>query len=112
MSSSYCKRCGNLYVMITTASDFRFMCERCMIYEQPKDSDTLLHEEEKGVNLTIYRSILATAADDPVNPKVIKTCPKCSWDRARQVRLGEELKLVNTCIKCKHQWLEGTADTD
>jgi hypothetical protein len=42
-----------------------------------------------------------------MNPKVKKEC-SCGSDVVRQVRLGEDMKLINTCINCNKQWLEGT----
>lgn len=82
-----------------------------MTLESPSDKDTLVHEDVSGTNLTIYKSILYNAGKDPVNPKVRRPC-KCGNQFARQVRLGNELKLINTCTVCGDQWLDGTRDSD
>jgi DNA-directed RNA polymerase subunit M/transcription elongation factor TFIIS len=105
----FCKFCSNLLVNINSSDSLKFKCVKCNVYEEPTDEDTLRYEDVKAINLDVYKSIVSTAADDPVNPKVKKICPKCKHDRARQVRIGDELKLINKCIKCKEQWVEGTS---
>ena len=107
----FCPICENLMVIITTADSFQYQCDKCMTIEQPTDKDTLVHENVTGTNLVIYTSILHNAGRDPVNPKVAKQC-NCGYKFSRQVRLGDEMKLINTCIKCNEQWLDGTKDTD
>lgn len=107
----FCKTCSNLLVVVTTSDKFHFKCSKCEIIEDPDEKDTLRYEDLTGTNLAVYREILLTAGNDPVNPKVEKTCD-CGSDRVRQVRLGKELKLINTCISCNAQWLEGTKETD
>jgi hypothetical protein len=64
------------------------------------------YEEIKGANLAVYSTILQTAGKDPCNPKIKKQCISCDNDILRQVRLGDDMKLVNTCIKCNEQWLD------
>lgn len=107
----FCKLCNNLLVVITTSDKFHFKCSKCESIEMPDEKDTLRLEEVTGTNLVIYKEILLTAGKDPVNPKVEKTCA-CGYERCRQVRLGKEMKVINTCIKCNKQWLEGTKTTD
>lgn len=102
----FCTSCNNLLSLVTTASDASYHCTECNLYIPLSDNDSLIHEEVSGDNLIVFRSILATAADDPVNPKVVKVCDKCGGDRARQIQLGSEMKLVNSCLTCRHQWLE------
>lgn len=109
--AQFCKVCNNLLVVITTSDQFTFRCSKCKITEEPNDKDTLRYEDVTGTNLAIFKEILQTAGQDPVNPKVEKIC-KCGNNRVRQVRLGKEMKLINTCIACNDQWLEGTRETD
>jgi len=104
--SLFCKKCNNLLIVETTSESFKFKCNKCELYETPTAYDTLRYEDITGDDLIVFKSILLTASDDPVNPKVEKKC-KCGYDRVRQVRLGNEMKLINSCIKCKNQWLEG-----
>jgi hypothetical protein len=82
-----------------------------MTHEKPSDKDSLVYENVTGTNLIIYKSILHNAGRDPVNPIVFRKC-KCGNNYARQVRLGNEMKLINTCIECGDQWLDGTRDVD
>lgn len=107
----FCSVCRNLMTIATTADAFHYQCGKCMTFEAPSDKDTLVHEDVSGTNLTIYKAILYNAGKDPVNPKVKRTC-KCGNQFARQVRLGNEMKLINTCTSCGDQWLDGTRDSD
>jgi DNA-directed RNA polymerase subunit M/transcription elongation factor TFIIS len=95
----------------TTYDSFLFKCNKCANIEIPKDSDTLRYENVTGTNLVVYKSILLNAGKDPVNPKVKKNC-SCGNNIVTQVRLGNELKLINTCINCNNQWVDGTQETD
>lgn len=107
----FCSVCRNLMTIATTADAFHYQCGKCMTFEAPSDRDTLVHEDVSGTNLTIYKAILYNAGKDPVNPKVKRAC-KCSNQFARQVRLGNEMKLINTCTSCGDQWLDGTRESD
>lgn len=107
----FCSVCRNLMTIATTANAFHYQCGKCMTFEAPSDRDTLVHEDVSGTNLTIYKAILYNAGKDPVNPKVRRAC-KCGNQFARQVRLGNEMKLINTCTACGEQWLDGTRDSD
>ena len=104
----FCPNCGTLLNVITDVKKFLFKCPNCESLIEPNPENYLRYEDDKGTDLSKFRLILLTAADDPVNPKVEKICPKCSHNLARQVRLGEEKKLINACIKCKFRWVEGT----
>jgi DNA-directed RNA polymerase subunit M/transcription elongation factor TFIIS len=105
--SLFCKYCNNLLIPVTTSDTLHFKCAQCAHTEEPSDEDTLRFEEVSGINFGVYKEILLTAGKDPVNPKVVKKCT-CGSSRVRQVRLGREMKLINTCIKCNKQWQEGT----
>jgi len=107
----FCPVCQNLMIIATTADEFMYQCTKCMTQEKPSDKDSLVYENVTGTNLIIYKSILHNAGRDPVNPIVFRKC-KCGSNTARQVRLGNEMKLINTCIKCSDQWLDGTRDVD
>jgi len=107
----FCKICHNLMIISTTVESFIYQCEKCKITETPSAEDTLVYEDVSGTNLVIYNSILANAGRDQVNPKIRRKC-KCGSDLCRQVRLGDEMKLINTCIKCSDQWLDGTRESD
>ncbi len=102
----FCKLCNNLLSEVTTADRFYFECDSCKIKYQPEEKDTLRFSEKTGSNLVTFRNLLSTAGKDPVNPKVHRDCPKCKNSIAKQIRIGENMQLINTCIQCNHQWLE------
>jgi len=104
----FCNICNNLLNIVTTSNQFYFKCTKCYIIYQAQPNDSLRYEDMKGTDLIIYNLILKNAGQDPVNPKVKKKCLKCSNDIIKQVRLGEEMHLINVCPKCNHQWIEGT----
>ena len=103
----FCSICNNLLSTITTADSFNFKCLNCHEIYKPTDEDTMIYEDTKGTDLVIYKTILQTAGRDPVNPKVYKDCEKCKKNIVRQVRLGENMRLINTCVNCEYQWVEG-----
>jgi len=104
----FCDICNNLLSVITTASTFYFKCAQCQKRFKPLPDDSLRYEESTGINLLIYKKILQNAAKDPLNPKVLRDCPNCKKKTIiRQVRLGDDLRLINTCIKCEKQWIDG-----
>jgi len=106
----FCKLCNNLLSIITTADEFYFKCVKCQINYTPDKKDSLRYEDTTGANLVIYKTILKNAGRDPVNPKVKKKCKKCKNTIVKQVRLSNDLRLINVCIKCNNQWLEGSLD--
>lgn len=103
----FCSACSNLLMVITRADSFYFNCSNCHQTYMPDESDTLRYEEINNSKFLNYKTILQNAGRDPMNPKVKKEC-SCGSDVVRQVRLGEDMKLINTCINCNKQWLEGT----
>jgi len=107
----FCKICSNLMNVSTTYNTFLFKCNKCENVETPNEYDNLRYESVTGTNLVVYKSILLNAGKDSVNPKVKKIC-ECGNNIVTQVRLGNELKLINTCIKCNKQWVDGTNETD
>jgi DNA-directed RNA polymerase subunit M/transcription elongation factor TFIIS len=103
----FCQICNNLLSVIATSDEFYFKCISCQSIYQPDEKDSLRYENIKGTNLIIYKTILQNAGRDPVNPKVKKNCTTCKNDIVRQVRLGEDMRLINICTKCGKQWIEG-----
>ena len=104
---TFCLSCDSLLVANTTANSFVYQCTSCDKLYPIDDKDTLVYEQDKSIQLT-YSRILRTAIDDPVNPIVKKKCKKCSNNYVKQIRLNDaNLRLINTCMGCKHQWIEG-----
>jgi hypothetical protein len=102
----FCKECDNVLYEITTNSEFYFKCLSCNQIYQPTDNDTLRYESDKGNNLSMFKTILQNCVKDAMTPKIRKDCIKCDNNILRQVRIGDEMKIINVCIECKHQWLE------
>jgi DNA-directed RNA polymerase subunit M/transcription elongation factor TFIIS len=99
-----CKICQNLLTVITTHDNMFFTCVKCYVNYQPEINDSLLYVEKKGTDLSIYGVMLKYAGKDPVNPKIRKDCIACDNKILRQVRLGNDMKLINICIKCDKKW--------
>jgi DNA-directed RNA polymerase subunit M/transcription elongation factor TFIIS len=108
----FCTSCNNLLVVSTTMDSFYFKCNKCEKIEQPNELDSLRYEDVSGTNYSTHGTILRNAANDPVNPKVAKLCNNCGNKTARQIRLGNDMRIINTCIKCNEQWIDGTRDNE
>lgn len=99
----FCDQCKNLLVIESTSDRYYFKCNKCLIETEPDADDTLLYEETNHVDSVTYEQLIHTASKDPMNPKAYVTCPKCSHNIARQIRLN--MRLINFCIECNHSWL-------
>lgn len=104
--SKFCQICDVLLSRITQANDFYFKCDLCQKKYDITDEDTLLFEDIQGTNYSVYAALLRHARHDPANPKVFRQCSKCPNNICKQVRLGDEMKLINICIECNEQWIE------
>jgi DNA-directed RNA polymerase subunit M/transcription elongation factor TFIIS len=103
--NQFCKTCNNLLQAYTDSDELVFKCMSCYnIYKSDPD-DSLRYEETKCGNLVIFQTILNKAVKDNVNLRAYIPCPKCKYNKAKQVRLGNELRLINICEKCKFQWI-------
>jgi DNA-directed RNA polymerase subunit M/transcription elongation factor TFIIS len=105
-SSLFCNICNNLLSVITTADTFYFKCNKCQENYTPSDKDTERHVETSNTELTMYKTILLNAGQDPVNPKANRKCV-CGNNIVKQVRIGSDMKVINICTKCNKQWYEG-----
>jgi len=103
----FCTICNNLLSGVSRADNFYFECVSCKEIYKPTAVDTLRHEQIKGTDLVTFKTILQNANRDPVNPKVKKKCTKCDSKYVKQVRLGDDMRLINCCIKCNERWIEG-----
>ncbi len=101
----FCKECSNVLFEITTNSEFYFKCLSCNQIYQPTETDTLRYETDKSSDLIMFKTILQNCGNDPLTPKIKKQCIKCDNNILRQVRIGEDMRLINVCTECKHQWL-------
>jgi DNA-directed RNA polymerase, subunit M/Transcription elongation factor TFIIS len=101
MVKLYCEICSNLLGVDIVNDTLIFICASCQSRYEAQDDDSLRYEEVKGSDIAIFQKILEKIADDPANPKVFRDCKKCKHNIAKYVRLGEEMKLVYSCVKCK-----------
>jgi DNA-directed RNA polymerase subunit M/transcription elongation factor TFIIS len=104
--ANFCSTCSNLMITLSTSDTFLFKCVKCEKIQEPSAEDSLILEDKNKVDIVVFKSVLQNAGKDPVNPKVEKKCEKCNYSIVRQVRLGSEMKLVNTCISCNNQWID------
>lgn len=104
--NNFCKNCQNLLCVNTSEEKLSFKCMACFTQYPATDNDSLRFEEVKDKKLVIFTKILENSARDPVNLKVYKKCSKCNNNIAKQVRLGDELQLINICERCNFKWLE------
>lgn len=103
----FCKICNNLLVDICTADIFKYQCMQCSVIYEPTAEDTLRYDDIKDTNLIIYQTMLQNTNEDPVNNKAYADC-KCGYKIVSQIRLNENMRIINTCLKCKAQWIEGS----
>lgn len=101
MVKLYCSVCQNLLGVDIVNDTLIFICASCQSRYEAKDDDSLRYEEVKGSDIAIFKKILEKIADDPANPKVYRECNKCKHNIAKYVRLGEDMKLVYSCLNCK-----------
>lgn len=106
----FCEVCNNLLSKISTADTFYFNCVKCKSNYKPTDNDSLRYESTHDTNIAVYNIILQNARKDPVNPKVNKKCKKCDNNIVKQVRLTDDMRLINVCTECNEQWLENTIE--
>ena len=104
--SRFCKNCNNLLVVDLANDSLSFNCMSCLSEYNSEPNDSLRYEDVKTGNLFIFSKILDNAHRDPVNLKAKKQCKKCKHEFAKQVRLGESLRLINICEKCQNRWVE------
>lgn len=101
----FCEICNNLLDINTYNDELTFKCMSCFTTYQSEPDDSLRYEETKTGNLIIFQTILNKAVKDNVTTRAYMQCPKCKHNKAKLVRLGEELRLINICEKCNFQWI-------
>lgn len=97
----FCQICNNLLSVDIINDNLIFICQSCQSRYEAQDDDSLRYEEVRGSDIAIFSKILEKIADDPVNPKEYRECKKCKHHMAKYVRLGDEHKIVYSCVKCK-----------
>lgn len=106
MSKQFCDNCHNYLETNTTNDVLTFQCMTCFASYKSGPNDSLRYEDTNTGNLIIFQTILNKAKDDPVGYKEYVSCPKCKNDIVKQVRLGDEMRLINICENCSFQWID------
>ena len=101
---AFCPVCQNRLRELTL-NELAFQCVSCFTIVPAEPDDTLRYEEIKSGGIIQHETMLKNLADDPVNVEVQITCPKCGYDIARSATLGEDMRTLYACTKCKHLWL-------
>jgi DNA-directed RNA polymerase subunit M/transcription elongation factor TFIIS len=101
MVKLFCRVCNNLLSVDIVNDNLIFICQSCQSRYEAQDDDSLRYEEVKGSDIAIFSKILGKIADDPMNPKIYRDCTECEHNIAKYVRLGDEHKMVYSCVKCK-----------
>ena len=103
---TFCDKCKNLLNVNTTNGVLTFKCMTCFSIYDSTDDDTLRYEETKGSNIVLFQTILNNSVNDDTVLKSFSKCPKCKHNISKDVRLGNELRLIHNCEKCKFQWID------
>jgi hypothetical protein len=82
----------------------KFRCPQCERIENGVASDTLISKFVLSGTETIamYDRLIATAAFDRCNNKVLKDCPECHLDYMSQLIFGESKVVIYVC-KCGYK---------
>lgn len=102
--NKFCTSCNNVLYMVTRPDSFTYYCNTCAKTYVPEDRDTMLYDYNKNTDTSIHRNLLYYAGRDPVNQKEFKICEGCGHNIATQIRIGDNMILVSTCVKCGNQW--------
>jgi len=100
MNSLFCDKCYNLLNYTIDDNNLKFLCNSCYSIYDPNPTDTLIYEKVKEKNTVIFENLSNTAGKDPVNIKVYKKCNNCNNNISKQIRIGNEMTLINICTKC------------
>lgn len=106
MSFLLCDICNNLLSNISTPDKLKFKCNKCQILYDPKDNDTMQYEEKNESDISAYKTLILNASKDPVASLDVRQCSNCDNKLVSQIRLTENMQLMNICIKCNKAWLE------
>lgn len=103
--SEFCSICENKLIPDIVKDELNFKCYACNLEYNSTPEDSLRFEEIKGDPLSKFITILKNTHKDPVNPKLRITCPKCKYGFAKQIRIGDDMKLITSCCACGYKWL-------
>ena len=99
----FCDNCRNLLIVDTQNDKLSFICINCHYSYESECDDTLRYEETDSGNMAIFNTLLYNAKKDPLNIKEKIKCPKCKHHISKNIRIGNELRLIHTCEKCGFQ---------
>lgn len=96
----FCENCNNLLNPITTSVEYYTKCTNCLTTYPVDPEDTMLFEDVKGTKFNVYKKLIDSAHKDPCNPKIKLSC-ECGSEYHKQIRVGDDMKLIVVCMGCK-----------
>jgi DNA-directed RNA polymerase subunit M/transcription elongation factor TFIIS len=100
-----CEQCGHLLSAVYANDEASFMCSSCGRIYPFAPEDTRRYKKVEGSNINMFEKILNNADRNPTLPKVFEDCYKCKKNViVKQVRVGENMQLINKCTVCKNMW--------
>ena len=105
--ATFCNFCDKLLSPSFANETLSFKCDLCLVSFPATPEDSLRKERIKEGNVMVYEKILNKAVDDPASLKAEIKCinKKCDSNIVKQVRVGDDMRLYNICVKCRVQWL-------
>jgi DNA-directed RNA polymerase subunit M/transcription elongation factor TFIIS len=99
----FCKKCEALLEKNTNKKILRFNCPKCGDIEKASAEDTMIFEETR-VKITSFTTLIKKAGGDRSIFKKRIDCKSCGGEFMKQIRLPNNLRLLNVCIdaKCGH----------
>lgn len=106
MSVKFDPKTGNLLEPLFQGNTLKFISITGEMYNATEE-DTLIYSEDiNDTSLTQYENFFKNIMNDPTNPKEIKDCPGCKKkELVVIIRIRDDL--INKCLSCKKQWIEG-----
>ena len=106
MSVKFDPKTGNLLVSSFQGNVLKFISITGESYDATEE-DTLIYSEDiNDTSLTQYENFFKNMIYDHTNPKEIKECPECKKNElVVTIRIRDDL--INKCLSCKKQWIEG-----
>lgn len=91
--------------MSTYTGTLMCVCSGCGERTEAEPDDALMYQQSMTTAAPElkFKELIGNAAYDVVNPNSDKTCPKCSRERVKYIRIGEEMRIIYTC-KCGYNW--------
>lgn len=102
----FCKVSMCLLEEITSKDKLMFKSSKLGTIYEAQPEHTMLASESVGElhSISKYKNTLSVSAYDPINPRErIEGCEKCGKKIVSLQRLGDEKRVVYSCL-CGNQW--------